>query len=125
MAPRLSLASAQPGRPAARCARWSPSNIVGYTRASRDDDIRGYLHEQLYEYLEKAFNSCGIPWDECFWEDRGDGALIVVPPELPVTGLIDPLPDKLRHLIRRHNHVSARGRGHAVAGRGPHRAGGA
>ena len=104
---RLSLASA-PALPidGQMCAVVAV-DIVGFTRAGRDDDIRGYLRERLYEYLEKAFDSCGIPWAECFWEDRGDGALIVVPPELPVKGLIDPLPDKLRRLIRRHNHVSA------------------
>jgi len=81
-------------------------DIVGFTRPDRDDDTRLYLHEKLYEYLQKAFDHSGIPWAECFCEDRGDGALIVVPPEIPVKGLIDPLPDKLRSLIRRHNQVS-------------------
>ena len=82
-------------------------DIVGFTRPDRDDDIRRYLHERLYEYLQKAFNRSGVPWAECFCEDRGDGALIVIPPEIPVKCLIGPLPDTLRGLIRRHNHVSA------------------
>ena len=81
-------------------------DIVGFTRHDRDDDIRRYLHEMLYEYLRKAFDHSGIPWAECFCEDRGDGALVVIPPEIPAKGLIDPLPEKLRSLIRRHNHVS-------------------
>ena len=81
-------------------------DIAGFTRPDRDDDIRRYLHEKLYEYLEKAFDQSRIPWAECFWEDRGDGALIVLQPEIPVKGIIDPLPEKLRSLIRRHNHVS-------------------
>lgn len=82
-------------------------DIVGFTRPDRDDDIRRYLHERLYEYLQHAFNRSGVPWAECFCEDRGDGALIVIPPEIPVKCLIGPLPDTLRGLIRRHNHVSA------------------
>ena len=82
-------------------------DIVGFTRPDRDDDIRRYLHERLYEYLPKAFGQCGIPWGECFCEDRGDGALIVVPPEIPVKGLIGALPGTLRSLIRLHNHVSS------------------
>ncbi len=82
-------------------------DIVSFTRPDRDDDIRRYLHERLYAYLQQAFDRSGVPWAECFCEDRGDGALIVIPPEIPVKGLIDPLPDKLRGLIRRHNHVSA------------------
>ena len=82
-------------------------DIAGFTRTDRDDDIRRYLHERLYAYLQQAFDRSGVPWAECFCEDRGDGALIVIPPEIPVKGLIDPLPDKLRALVRRHNHVSA------------------
>jgi hypothetical protein len=82
-------------------------DIVGFTRPERDDDIRLYLHQQLYEYLRAAFDDAGLPWAECFCEDRGDGVLMVIPPEISVKGLIDPLPEKLRGLIRRHNHVSS------------------
>jgi class 3 adenylate cyclase len=81
-------------------------DIVGFTRPDRDDDIRRYLHEKLYEYLQMAFDSSGIAWHDCFSEDRGDGALIVVPPGISFKGLIHPLPEKLRGHIRRHNHVS-------------------
>ena len=81
-------------------------DIVGFTRPDRDDEIRRYLHEKLYEYLQAGFDDSGIPWQDCFNEDRGDGALIVVPPGISFKGLIHPLPDMLRDLIRRHNHVS-------------------
>jgi hypothetical protein len=81
-------------------------DIAGYTEPYRDDDIRLYLHGELYELLERAFDASGIPWARCFHEDRGDGALIVVPPDLASKGIIDPLPERLRSLIRRHNHVS-------------------
>jgi hypothetical protein len=81
-------------------------DIAGFTRRDRDDDIRRYLHEKLYEFLQKAFDHSGVPWDGCFREDRGDGALIVVPPEFSFKAIIDPLPERLRTLIRRHNHVS-------------------
>jgi hypothetical protein len=81
-------------------------DIVGFTRPGRDDDIRLYLHEQLYEILEKAFDHAGLPWRQCFPEDRGDGVLVVVPPSISYRGMIDPLPERLRSLIRRHNHVS-------------------
>jgi hypothetical protein len=81
-------------------------DIAGFTGPHRDDDIRLYLHEELYQVLHKAFDGSGIPWADCFCEDRGDGALIVVPPSIPSKGIIDPLPERLRGLIRRHNHVS-------------------
>jgi hypothetical protein len=82
-------------------------DIVGFTRPDRDDDIRVYLHQRLYEYLRAAFDDAGVPWAECFCEDRGDGVLVVIPPEISVKGLIGRLPEKLRRLIRLHNHVSS------------------
>ena len=86
-------------------------DIAGFTGPGRDDDIRWYLHMELYRMLEWAFDSSGIPWARCFHEDRGDGALIVVPPDIASKGIIDPLPGRLRSLIRRHNHVSSRAAG--------------
>lgn len=80
-------------------------DIAGFTRPDRDDDIRAYLHEELYKVLEKAFDSSGIRWARCSLEDRGDGALIVIPPTVSCKGIIDPLPERLRSLIRRQNHV--------------------
>jgi len=104
--PRLSLARTPLFPAAGQMCGVFAVDIVGFTRPDRDDDIGRYLHERLYEYLQKAFDHSGVPWAECFCEDRGDGALIVIPPEIPVKGLIDPLPDRLRSLVRRHNHVS-------------------
>jgi class 3 adenylate cyclase len=103
---RLSLAR-MPVLPAdgQMCAVFA-ADIVGFTRLDRDDDIRRYLHEKLYDYLRIAFDSSSIPWQDCFSEDRGDGVLIVVPPEISFKGLIHPVPERLRSLIRRHNHVS-------------------
>jgi len=86
-------------------------DIAGFTRADRDDDIRLYMHQALYEILQKAFDRSGIPWAECFHEDRGDGALIVIPPGTAGKDIIDPLPERLRGLIRRHNHVSCEAAG--------------
>jgi hypothetical protein len=86
-------------------------DIVGFTRNSRSDDIRRYLHERLFAYLEKAFDSSGIPWAGCLTEDRGDGALIVIPPQTPAGGLIGELPENLRRLVRAHNRLSAEAAG--------------
>lgn len=86
-------------------------DIAGFTGTYRDDDIRLYLHEVLYRILEKAFDGSGISWASCFHEDRGDGVLVVVPPAIACTCIIDPLPERLRGLIRRHNHVSCEAAG--------------
>jgi hypothetical protein len=81
-------------------------DIAGFTRPDRDDDVRMFMREELYRILERAFDGSGISWTTCFREDRGDGVLVVVPPSIAATGIIDPLPERLRSLIRRHNHVS-------------------
>ncbi len=81
-------------------------DIAGFTRPDRDDDIRMFMREELYRILERAFDGSGTPWMACFQEDRGDGVLVVVTPGIAATSIIDPLPERLRSLIRRHNHVS-------------------
>jgi hypothetical protein len=82
-------------------------DMAEFTRPDRDDDHRMFMREELYRILQRAFDGSGIPWTACFPEDRGDGVLVVVSPGNGATGIIDPLPERLRSLIRRHNHVSS------------------
>lgn len=99
--------SRPPSRPAdGQVCTLFAVDIADFTRRDRDDDIRLYLHENLYEILRKAFDGSGMAWATCLHEDRGDGALIIVPPGIAGHGVIDPLPERLRGLIRLHNHVS-------------------
>ena len=81
-------------------------DIAGFNRSHRDDDIQIYVHQSLYEMLQAAFDRSDVPWFSCAHEDRGDGALVIVPPMIPVAGLVDPIPERLRNLVRRHNRVS-------------------
>ncbi len=81
-------------------------DIAGFNGSRRDDDIQIYIHTSLYEMLRAAFDKSDVPWFGCAREDRGDGVLVVVPPMIPVAGLVDPIPERLRGLIRRHNRVS-------------------
>ncbi len=82
-------------------------DIAGFNNAERDDDIQLYVHTSLYAMLRTAFDRSDIPWADCGYEDRGDGALVIVPPTLSAVGLVDPIPERLRALVRRHNRVSA------------------
>lgn len=97
--PAMVLAEAQV------CALFAV-DIAGFTGPVRDDDIRRYLHEQLYMMLQKAFDGAGVPWARCWREDRGDGSLIVLPPGISGQGLVASVPERLRGQVRRHNHVS-------------------
>jgi hypothetical protein len=81
-------------------------DIAGFNALGRDDDIQIYVHESLYGMLQTAFDRSDVPWFSCAHEDRGDGVLVIVPPMIPVAGLVDPIPERLRRLVRRHNRVS-------------------
>lgn len=100
------LRSAQPDRGSdwGQCGLFAV-DIAGFTGPLRDNDIQMYLHKSLYEMLQIAFDMSDVPWADCSHEDRGDGVLVVVPPNISASTLV-PIPDRLRSLIRRHNHVS-------------------
>ena len=57
----------------------------------------------LYRALTEAFGRSGIAWDGCISEDRGDGVLILVPPDVPKTRLLVGLPGILSAVVGRHN----------------------
>jgi hypothetical protein len=81
-------------------------DIAGFTRPDRDEEVRIYLRKILYEILWEALEGSGIPWDWCHHEDRGDGALVIAPPDIAAHGIVNPLPERLRDLIRLHNRMS-------------------
>jgi hypothetical protein len=81
-------------------------DIARFTSAARDSETCLYLRRSLYDIIEDAFDGSGLPWAECYQEDRGDGVLVVVPPRVAGYRIIDPLPERLRSLIRRHNRMS-------------------
>ena len=81
-------------------------DIAGSNGWRRDDDIQVYVHTSLYEMLQAAFDRSDVPWFGCAHEDRGDGVLVIVPPMISMAGLVDPIPERLRSLVRRHNRVS-------------------
>lgn len=81
-------------------------DIVAFNARHRDDDIQVYIHKSLYEMLQVAFDRSDVPWSDCVHEDCGDGVLVIVPPWIPFARIV-PVPERLRILVRRHNHVSS------------------
>jgi tetratricopeptide (TPR) repeat protein len=66
------------------------------------------VRDGLYKALIQAFGWSGISWESCVSEDRGDGALILVPPEIPKAYLVTRLPGMLAAAVSRHNTGRAR-----------------
>ncbi|NKZ03912.1 tetratricopeptide repeat protein [Actinomadura latina] len=57
----------------------------------------------LYQALRDALAESGVPAESCYCEDRGDGAMILVGPDVPKERLAGPFPAALAALLQRHN----------------------
>ncbi|WP_143116077.1 hypothetical protein [Lentzea xinjiangensis] len=65
------------------------------------------VHEGLYGVLKAAFADVGVDLSHCATEDRGDGALILVPSTVSKSELADKLPERLVAELRRYNSTKA------------------
>ena len=81
-------------------------DIAEFTRPDRDDEIQLHLRTCLYGLLREALGRCGMPWDNGQHEDRGDGAVVIFPPDLAAQPIIDAFPDRLQCQVARHNRYS-------------------
>ncbi|WP_460395598.1 hypothetical protein [Actinophytocola sediminis] len=82
-------------------------DVVGFTDSSRQDTDQFAVRQGMYEVLKTAFAESDINFDSCDSEDRGDGALILVPPIVSKSVIADRLPDRLVAALRRHNSTRA------------------
>lgn len=57
----------------------------------------------LYGVLERAFGEAGVPWTERDHEDRGDGVLVILPPTVAKSTLVEALPIQLVTALREYN----------------------
>ncbi|MEV8438230.1 tetratricopeptide repeat protein [Actinosynnema sp. NPDC051121] len=78
-------------------------DVAGFSDQGRSNRDRVAVRDGLYSALLSAFRVCGIPWEACHHEDRGDGVLVLAPPDV-VKGLFtEVLPDALLAEVRGHN----------------------
>ncbi|MEU6751809.1 cyclic nucleotide-binding domain-containing protein [Spirillospora sp. NPDC046719] len=83
-------------------------DIASFSAPYRTDMDRLEVRRIMYELLWEAFADSDVPWDECHREDRGDGALIIVPPETPAAA-VEPVVARLAASLRRHNRTAPEG----------------
>ncbi|HEY8479330.1 MAG TPA: cyclic nucleotide-binding domain-containing protein [Spirillospora sp.] len=93
---------------------WSGGNctvlvtdITGFSSPARTDDDRRYVLDAMYRLLEESFSASGLDLAGFYQEDRGDGALIVVPPTTPTEAVVDPMLAHLAAELRRYNRRAA------------------
>jgi hypothetical protein len=82
------------------------TDVVGFSSAQRDDDDRLRIRRTLARMTWAALKAV---WDECFWDDRGDGFLIVIPPTVPTAKVLEYLLLALPIALKRHNEDCAPG----------------
>jgi hypothetical protein len=82
-------------------------DVASFGHPARGDLDRFAVRAALYTGLRRSFDGEGIPFWSCYREDRGDGALLAVPPLVDTTILLTTLIERLRAELRQHNHVSA------------------
>jgi CRP-like cAMP-binding protein len=80
------------------------TDITAFSDSSRDDQDRIEIRGKMYRMLAEAFTDCCVPWHECYREDRGDGALIIIPPGTPTYAVVDAVVMPLAAALRLHNH---------------------
>jgi hypothetical protein len=76
-------------------------DMAEFTHASRTDHHRQAMHRGLDDILKTAFDGAGIPWAVC--EDRGDGKMIIMPPDFPRARMFEQLPTLLLNELNRYN----------------------
>jgi hypothetical protein len=80
-------------------------DVEGFGARHRTRQDQGAIRHGLYQALQLAFSRSRICWDDCYHEDRGDGVLILVPPQVPKTVLAAGVPGELAAAVHSHNQV--------------------
>ncbi|EMD26394.1 VMAP-C domain-containing protein [Amycolatopsis azurea] len=80
-------------------------DVVGFTAPDRNSLDRLAVRQGMYEVLKTAFAESGVDFDSCACEDRGDGALVLLPPGTTKSLVADRMPDRMLVALRRYNHT--------------------
>lgn len=83
-------------------------DVERFTDRDRTRPHQLAVREGMYRALRTAFTGAGIPWQDCYREDRGDGALILVPPQVPKALLSSAVAASLAAALTAHNQAHDR-----------------
>ena len=78
-------------------------DVENFGGSARTDADRLAVRHGMYEALQRSLARAGISWADSTIEDRGDGVLVVLPPELPKAWLVGGLPTYLAETLGEHN----------------------
>lgn len=82
-------------------------DVANFASPCRANHHQVAVRHGLYQALKEAFHAAGIPWECCTREDRGDGVLILAPPEIVKSSFVAGFPGALAAALRMHNATHA------------------
>ncbi|WP_157963992.1 cyclic nucleotide-binding domain-containing protein [Actinocorallia populi] len=100
---------AAPFRYAGQTCTILMTDICSFNDPGRTDVDRLVVREVMYGALRRSLEGSGVPWDGCHREDRGDGALVIVPPALPTHAVLHPMAELLAEEIAAHGRRASPG----------------
>lgn len=80
-------------------------DVARFTDPARTMTHQWAVREGLHDLLNRAFAESGIDLGICLVENRGDGAMILLPPEVSKSLLADQLPARLVAGLKRYNAI--------------------
>lgn len=92
--------------PAGRCSLVAV-DVVGFGGRRKNVQVQMFLRDRLYTLIRDAIEKSGVEFDRCYFEDRGDGLVIAVPPEVETERLVHPFVEYVRAGLRLHNLLSS------------------
>jgi tetratricopeptide (TPR) repeat protein len=78
-------------------------DVEGFGDRRRTNVHQAVVRNGLYQAVETAFERADIAWSECYHEDRGDGIIILVPPEISKSRIIVDVAAGLIAELGKHN----------------------
>lgn len=78
-------------------------DVEGFGDPNRTNTHQLAIRDALYKALKRSLADVGIRWDVCVAEDRGDGALILIPPTVSKIYLVTDLVSRLADNLAKHN----------------------
>jgi NB-ARC domain len=83
-------------------------DVEGFGDRRRTNPDQVVARDGLYRALSRAFARSGMCWEDCYHEDRGDGALILVPSDVPKSLLVTDVLRELAAALSEHNQAHDR-----------------
>jgi len=78
------------------------TDVVGFGARNRNDEDRLIIRKSLHAITAAAL---GVLASRCYFEDRGDGILLIAPASIPTIKVLQPLLDEVPKALKRHNRM--------------------